>query len=95
MKRLLIALCCVVFQAGSMAAFSEPLAVGATDSMQSVLASQKGKRLSVKLASGEELTGEVAVVNDSVVYLTGLTGREFFDALVNIADIQAVVVRAK
>lgn len=95
MKRLLIVLCCVVFQAGSMAAFSDPLAVGSSDSVQSVLASQKGKRLSVMLASGEELTGEVAEVNDSVVYLTGLTGREFFDALVNIADIQAVVVRAK
>ena len=34
-------------------------------------------------------------VGDKLVYVSGLTGNEYFDAVVDLAEISAVVVRAK
>ena len=37
--------------------------------------------------------GKIGQVTDNVVYLSRLTGAEFFDAFVNVQDISAVVIR--
>lgn len=71
------------------------LSVNATDTVATVLTAQAGKRVSVKLRSGEELTGTVGTVGDTVVHLRELTGREFFDATVALEAIDAVVVRTR
>lgn len=71
------------------------LQVGASDSIESVLAAQKGQRVSVRVSSGQELTGVVRMVNARVVQLGGLSGREFFDAVVPLTAVEAVMVRVR
>lgn len=54
-----------------------------------------GKPVTVVLTSGTELGGTVAGVRDGAVVLKGLTGKEFYDALVVLAHVAAVQVRAR
>jgi hypothetical protein len=60
----------------------------------SILQSNAGKTVDLHLRSGEKIGGRVGQVTDSVVYVSHLTGAEFFDAFVDVKDISAVVVRA-
>jgi hypothetical protein len=46
-------------------------------------------------SSGEELTGKVGKVTGKLLVLQELSGKEFFDAAVNLEKISAVIVRAK
>ena len=71
------------------------LEVRSEDSVKSVLARQMGKRVTVVLTTGAELSGVVASVGDQVVHLTALSGREFFDAVVGLDRVSAVVVRVR
>ena len=69
--------------------------VSAADTTQSVVAAQKGKRVTLRLRSGQELTGILRQSTDRLVVLGELSGREFFDAAVPIEAIEAVIVRTK
>jgi hypothetical protein len=69
--------------------------VGANDTVQSVLAANKGGRVTVRVRSGQELTGVVREINGRVVHLGALAGREFFDAVVALEAVDAVIVRTK
>ncbi len=71
------------------------LQVDAGDKLQDVLSRQQGKTVKLRLAGGEEIEGKVALVGKDVVHLSGLTGREFFDAVVDLDRVQAVIVRAR
>jgi len=71
------------------------LRVGANDTIQTVLTAQKGARVTVRVRSGQELTGIVREVNARVVQLGGLSGKEFFDAVVQLEAVDAVLVRTK
>jgi hypothetical protein len=59
-----------------------------------VLQSSAGKAVELHLRSGEKMGGRVGQVTDNVVYLSHLTGAEFYDAFVNVSDVSAVVIRA-
>lgn len=76
-------------------AIAEPLSVSSSDSIQSVLAAQKGNRVTVQLKSGGELTGKVGETNNDIVHIMELSGKEFFDAVVSVKAIEAVVIRTK
>jgi hypothetical protein len=69
------------------------LEVKSTDTVRTLLERQMGKRVSVVLTTGPELAGVVTVVGDKVVQLSKLSGREFFDAVVALDHIGAVIVR--
>ena len=71
------------------------LKVGANDTVQSVLTAAKGSRATVRLRSGQELTGVVREVNARVAHLGALSGREFFDAVVPLEAVDAVLIRTK
>lgn len=71
------------------------LEVTAADTVKTVLQRQTGKRVSVVLPSGPELSGVVTRVGDNVVHLSEISGREFFDAVVSLDRISAVVIRAR
>ena len=71
------------------------LEIKSGDTVKSVLERQVGKRVGVVLNSGPELTGVVASVGDTVVHLSGLTGRDYFDAVISLDKIGAVVIRAR
>ena len=71
------------------------LEVRSNDTVRTVLERQVGKRVSVVLTTGPELAGVVTSVGDKVVHLSELTGREFFDAVVNLDQVGAVVIRTR
>ena len=59
-----------------------------------ILQANAGKTVELHLRSGEKVGGRVGQVTDNVVYLSHLTGAEFFDAFIDVKDISAVVIRA-
>jgi hypothetical protein len=63
--------------------------------MQAVLLRQVGQAVELRMRSGEKIGGKLDKVNEKLAHLSQLTGAEYFDAVVNIDDIAAVVVRAK
>ena len=60
----------------------------------SILQGSAGKAVELHLRSGEKIGGRVGQVTDNIVYLSHLTGAEFYDAFVDVKDISAVVMRA-
>ena len=54
-----------------------------------------GKRVTLRTRSGSELTGVVRSVTPKYVHLGALAGRDFFDAVVAIETLEAVIVRTK
>jgi ABC-type phosphate/phosphonate transport system substrate-binding protein len=71
------------------------LEVRNADTVKNVLERQVGKRVGVVLHTGQELTGVVTTVGDKVVHLAELSGRDFFDAVVSLDQVAAVVVRVR
>ncbi|MGH7806105.1 MAG: hypothetical protein ACREQJ_17280 [Candidatus Binatia bacterium] len=76
------------------ALLAAPLAASAAD-IKATLEKHKGSRVSLRLPSGDDITGKVVSVDGGTVHLSELAGREYFDAVVEIDDIAAVVFRAK
>ena len=76
-------------------ALAQELKVAPTANVESLVAAQKGKRITVRTRSGQELTGVVRDVTPRFVQLGALAGREFFDAVVALDSIEAVIVRTK
>ncbi len=63
--------------------------------MKEILASYEGKRVAVRLDSGEEVEGIVTTVGDQLVHLSKLSKRDFYDAVVRVDKINAVIFRAR
>jgi hypothetical protein len=79
----------------ALAASAAELRVSGNDTMQSVLTAQKGSRVTVRVRSGQDITGVVRDVNQRVVQIGAVSGREFFDAVVALEAVDAVFVRTK
>jgi hypothetical protein len=94
MIKSLLAVLLVATLAWAAAAPAAELRVSATDTLESVLKAQKG-RVTVRLRSGQEFTGNVRSVETRLLHLGTLTGKEFFDAVVPLDAIEAVLVRTK
>ena len=90
--RLLVmtALCLVIAHASA-----QSVTVAPTDTIQSIVSAQKGKRVTLRLRSGQELTGTLRESTDRLVVLAELAGREFFEAVIPIEAVEAVIVRAR
>ena len=78
-----------------MFATAADLKISGSDTFQSVLTAQKGSRVTVRTRSGQDVTGIVRDVNANVVQIGGVTGKEFFDAVVPLSAVDAVYVRVK
>jgi hypothetical protein len=76
------------------AAQAAELRIGQTDTIESVLRAQKG-RVTVRLRSGQELTGVVRSIDSKLLHLGALSGREFFDAIIPMEAVEAVIIRTK
>ena len=63
--------------------------------MKEVLSGYEGKRIAVRLDSGEELEGTLTTVGDQLVHLSKLSKRDFYDAVIRIDKINAVIFRAR
>ncbi len=63
--------------------------------MKEILASYQGKRIAIRLDSGEEIEGIITTVGDQLVHLSKLSKRDFYDAVVRLDKINAVIFRAR
>jgi len=79
----------------AMNAFAESFSIKPNDTIQKVLEASKGKRIELRLVGGGELSGKVRLVTNELVQLGELSGREFFDGVIEIGKITAVIVRVK
>ena len=59
-----------------------------------ILQASVGKAVELHLRSGEKMGGKVGQITDNIVFLSNLTGAEFYNAFVDVKDVSAVVVRA-
>ena len=75
--------------------YAEPLVVKQGDTLQKQIQAQTGKRITVRLQSGEELTGIVKVATNELLQLSDLAGKEFFDAVIDVSKVSAMIVRTK
>ena len=99
MKRILVA----VLLAAVWTAFTAPMLraeeakyeLKAAATMKDVLQESLGKRVIVRLETGESLEGTVMKVGDTVAHLAKLSGRDFYDAVVRIDRITAVVFKVR
>jgi hypothetical protein len=89
---LVLAMCLLALPMGTTAA---ELNLGPDDSVASVLAAQVGQKVTVRLRAGQDYTGVVRKVNGKAVHLGALASQEFFDAVVALKAIDAVVVRVR
>ena len=69
--------------------------IQSSDTVKSVLTRYAGKQVKLRLKGGEEMGGVVTKVGDNVVHLSELSGKEFYDAVVSLDAIGAVIVRAR
>ena len=63
--------------------------------MKDILTENTGKRVALRLASGEEIEGTVTMVGKSLVHISRLTGKEFYDSVVSIDGISAVRIKVR
>lgn len=83
-----------VVELATVAAGEEPTVdLNSPDAIKSVLEQQVGKRVKLKLESGQDLEGKVAKIGSHAIQLAELTGMEFFDATVKLDQITAVIVK--
>ena len=54
-----------------------------------------GKRVRLRLLSGQDVEGTVVAVGTAAVHVARLAGMDFFDAAVRLDQIAAVIVRAR
>ena len=76
-------------------AAAESLALRQDDTVEKVLIAQKGKKVTIRFGSGEDLSGTVKEVNGSLVQLSELSGKDFYDAVIPTKNITAVIIRAR
>ena len=68
--------------------------VEGAQAMRDNLKSRIKQSVTLRLSgSDKDVTGIVVAVGDEAVHLTQIGGMEFYDALVRIADIEAILVR--
>ena len=96
-RRLVVAVLALAFSLMASHSFAEEarfdLNPGA--GIKDILKDQTGKRVSIRLEAGEELEGTVTKVGDQLVHISRLSRRDFYDAVVRIDRISAVIIKAR
>ena len=73
----------------------QQLKIHKADTIKTLLTKHVGKRVSIQLNSGAELNGLLSNVGANVVQLSELSGKDFYDALIRINNIEALVVKVR
>lgn len=63
--------------------------------LRETMQEREGKSTTLLLTSGTELTGTVSKVGNNSVRLSELSGKEFFDAVVPLDKVEAVLIRSR
>ncbi len=63
--------------------------------MRELLLSHVGKRVAIRLNGDTDIEGTVTAVGADTVHLSKLSGKDFYDAIVSIGKINAVIYKAR
>jgi len=63
--------------------------------IKDVLMEHIGKRVIVRMDTGDNLEGTVNKVGDSLVHISKISGRDFYDAVVRMDKISAVIFKVR
>lgn len=92
----LFAVCCTAFFAsGALAGEPKYELKSSATTIKDVLLENTGKRVILRLENGENLEGTVTKVGELVVHVAKLSGRDFYDAVVRIDMISAVIFKVR
>ena len=69
--------------------------VDATRGIKDILSDNTGKIVQLRFVSGGDIEGRVTKVGNSLVHISRISRLEFYDAVVSIDKISAVIVRAR
>jgi small nuclear ribonucleoprotein (snRNP)-like protein len=83
------------FMASQVVAQEAKFELNAGAGVKEILKDQVGKRVSVRLDAGEEMEGTVTKVGDQLVHISKLSKRDFYDAVIRIDKISAIIIRAR
>ncbi len=75
--------------------YADGLTIKPGDTLQKQISAFKGKKITIRLVSGEELTGTVKESTNELVQLSDLSGKEFFDAIIDVNKVSAILVKTK
>lgn len=79
---------------GTVAAAEEKVAPAPFgENVKVMLDASIGRTVTLQLASGQEISGTVTRVGDHVAQLTRVVGRDFYDALVVLDSVDAVLFK--
>jgi hypothetical protein len=93
---ILFATCCMVYSvSGARAEEPKYELKSAATTIKDVLLENTGKRVIVRMENGENLEGTVTKVGELVVHIAKLTGKDFYDAVVRIDMISAVIFKVR
>jgi len=68
---------------------------GKDKSLQTNLLQFKGKTIEIQLKTGGQLSGKLSEVGTQSILLKELRGKEYYDAIIVIDDITAVIFKAR
>ncbi len=96
-RRILVAVLAMAFLAVASQLFAEEAKLDFSPGagVKEILKDQVGKRVSVRLDAGEDLEGTVTKVGDQLVHISKLSRKDFYDAVVRIDRINAVIIKAR
>lgn len=69
--------------------------LAAADDVKSILNKIGNKPVTLVLLSDKEISGKISNITDRLIHLTDLAGKDYYDAIVKIENIQAVIIRAR
>lgn len=67
----------------------------ASATVKDILSENINKRVIVRMDTGDTLEGTVSKVGDSLVHLSKISGRDFYDAVVRMDKISAVLFKVR
>ena len=92
----LLAMCCSPFSVPVVSAEEPKYELKSPAvTIKDILLENIGKRVILRLETGENLEGTVSKVGDSVVHIAKLSGKDFYDAVVRIERISAVIFKVR
>jgi small nuclear ribonucleoprotein (snRNP)-like protein len=76
-------------------ALAETFKVDKNATLLTILKNHQNKKATVKLVSGEELTGTVKAVHANITHLSSISQKELYDAVIVNENIAAVILRVR
>ncbi len=81
--------------AGSAFAQEKEFELNPSYGIREVLNAYVGKRVAIRTGTGESLEGTVTKVGSHLVHISRLSGKDFYDAVIVIDKIDAVIMKVR